>query len=307
MEEQPDLRLIAFDLEIARPFRETKRFEKLDYGITCAQLYGDDGRVKYVWSADEDKAQLTKDQCVGIVEVMEKLVDDGWTIITHNGLSFDFRVLAEESGLRDRCARLAFFHVDTMFIVTRIRGHFIGLDKIAIGMGVVPKRRSATLSDGTEITEMSGAMAPELWERGERSAVLHYLEGDCVTTLAVGDEVQNSGRLTYRMKKGNDWIDLHLLPTVMDALQMVRNKARWVRFAHPYTRMLEWSMVSLWFAHHGETKYRVPGLDEKDAVAYLTDYLMLDGAEAAAAEETVEQRWKNEGPPPEVVEDEVAF
>ena len=57
----------------------------------------------------------------------------GFTIVTWNGLGFDFDVLAEESGLPRECAETGLDHVDMMFHVLCKLGHPLGLDAAARG------------------------------------------------------------------------------------------------------------------------------------------------------------------------------
>ena len=63
-----------------------------------------------------------------LVDYLACQVVAGYTILTWNGLSFDFNVLAEESGMHDECAELALNHVDMMFHIFCLRGHYLGLD-----------------------------------------------------------------------------------------------------------------------------------------------------------------------------------
>lgn len=91
-----------------------------------------------------------------IRELMRCVDDEGYTLLTWNGLGFDFPVLADESGLLAECQEFARNHVDMMFYILCIRGHRLGLDTAAKGMGLPGKTEG-----------MTGADAPKLWADGQ--------------------------------------------------------------------------------------------------------------------------------------------
>ena len=111
----------------------------------------------------------------------EKLVDylvgqvrDGYTILTWNGVGFDFDVLAEESEMLDECRRLALDHVDMMFHVLCQVGFGVSLRSAARAVGIAGKDEGI---DGTN--------APRLWAEGKRKEVLQYVAQDAQMTLQV--------------------------------------------------------------------------------------------------------------------------
>lgn len=59
--------------------------------------------------------RMRRHEVQGLVNYLEKEVECGYTIVTWNGLGFDFDILAEESGMLEKCRRLANNHVDMMF------------------------------------------------------------------------------------------------------------------------------------------------------------------------------------------------
>jgi RNase H-like protein len=86
---------------------------------------------------------------------------DGYTLLSWNGLSFDFNILAEESGLPDECGKLAMDHVDMMFHVVCRLGHYIALARAAEAVGIPGKAGG-----------MSGYDAPRMWADGQHEQVL---------------------------------------------------------------------------------------------------------------------------------------
>ena len=114
------------------------------------------------------------------------MVESGFTIVTWNGLSFDFDILAEESGLVDQCKALAWQHVDMMFDFFCRRGFPVALDAAAKGLGLQGKTEG-----------MSGSMAPRLWSEGKHQEVLVYVGQDALTTMQVALVAERLGRLRW--------------------------------------------------------------------------------------------------------------
>ena len=124
---------------------------------------------------------MSREEAAALVEYLEAQTKQGYTVLTWNGLGFDFDVLAEESGMPGECRRLATNHVDLMFHVFCQLGHGIGLDAAARGMGIQGKPEG-----------MSGAVAPVLWAAGRREEVLAYVAQDVKTTLEWGRRAKPS-------------------------------------------------------------------------------------------------------------------
>ena len=126
-----------------------------------------------------------------LVEYLAMQVENGYTIVTWNGLGFDFDVLAEESGMLEQCKRLAKCHVDLMFHVLCELGYGVGLDAAAKGM------RLAGKTEG-----MSGAAAPLLWAEGRREEVLKYVTQDVKTTLELATTCEAQGVMRWIARSG---------------------------------------------------------------------------------------------------------
>ena len=188
---------VAFDLETARVLPEEVddllAFRPL--GITCAVAIASDSPDPLVWhgrgEAGRPAAQMSKDEAAAVVEALESFVARGYTLVTWNGMGFDFPVLSDESGLLDRCARLATQHADMLFHVLCSQGHFIGLQKAAEGMGLPGKAGG-----------MSGSEAPVLWAAGQHAKVLEYCVQDVRLTLAIAEAASRSKSLSWRTQRG---------------------------------------------------------------------------------------------------------
>ncbi len=136
-------------------------------------------------------AQMSRAETQGLVHDLARFVEDGYTLLTWNGVGFDFNILAEESGLRVECKRLALAHVDMMFHVVCSRGFPIKLDKVAQGMGL-PGKPSG----------MSGSKAPALWASGHQQKVLDYCVGDCQATAAIAGAAEERGGIEWVAMSG---------------------------------------------------------------------------------------------------------
>ena len=154
----------AFDLETAIEVPDGDDWrEYRPLGITCAALYAPELATDPVTWCGTDEAggiadRMGREELFLMVRQLEALQQhQGFTLVTWNGLGFDFDVLAEESGAPEEWRRLALDHVDMMFHVLCKLGHPLGLETAAQGMSVEGK------TEGRE-----GAMAVSMWNEGQR-------------------------------------------------------------------------------------------------------------------------------------------
>lgn len=195
------MKYVAFDLEIAKAIpdgiSDIKQYFPL--GISCAALAFSDQEEVMLW---QGVPQVSIDKCQEIVSTLRKVVDDGYTLLTWNGCSFDFHVLAQESSLLDECGNLALSHVDLMLMATFTKGYFLGLDKALAGAGVKGKVKNVVLSDGTALNDMDGAKAPHLWANGEYQAVLEYLRADVTQLIELAKVIENKKTFKWKSNSG---------------------------------------------------------------------------------------------------------
>jgi hypothetical protein len=163
------MKYLAFDLEIAQtiPEGETDWMAHRPLGITCAAAVSSDGGLWNWWAQDPRnrfRGKMSEFQCVRMVATLNALIaEEGYTLLTWNGLGFDFDILAEESGMHEECKALALGHIDMMFHFFASKGFPLGLDAASKGMGLPGKPEG-----------MDGAIAPELWADGQYHRVLDY-------------------------------------------------------------------------------------------------------------------------------------
>lgn len=233
------MKFASYDLEISKEVTGNDWKDQRPLGISCAATYYSD--ISYTEIVHEP-GQITKGMAQAHVQSLQYAVESDYTIVTWNGASFDFDVLAEESGMVKECAELCMNHIDLMLIVVAMRGHYLGLDKLANGLGVTGKLHGVTLKDGRPIDDMNGARAPELWAQGEYDAVLAYLGQDVKTTndlvLALVDNgyefrwTANSGRPnSFRVPK---------LYTVAECLALPRPDTSWMTDPPNIDKMVGW-------------------------------------------------------------------
>lgn len=226
------MKFATFDLEIANGFpdgAEWKSYAPL--GITCAALGLSD--------ADEPKffqgvPRMTREACVELVHELQRVVREGYTLVTWNGTAFDFAVLAEEADMPNECAQLALAHVDLMVIVTFRRGHYLGLQKALDGAGIQGKKKDVLLNDGSRLYEMTGKLAPELWAKGEYDAILSYLREDVMPLLKLAEIVRQTKLLKWVSSKGKlNAIAVQKLWTVRECFAFPLPDTSWMKLDPP--------------------------------------------------------------------------
>ena len=189
---------LAFDIETAAEFPASA----LDWrpyrplGISCAATLASDETSARVWhgqTADGAPApRMQKADAVGLVDYLASMTKAGYTILTWNGLAFDFDILAEESAAKDICKRLAWDHVDMMFHVFCKQGYRVALDKAAQGMRIPGKPQG-----------MSGILAPQLWAEGRYQEVLDYVGQDVRIARNLAQKCQQSGKFPLGYAEGH--------------------------------------------------------------------------------------------------------
>lgn len=251
------MKYLAFDLEIARDFSKIpydeispmcdekietlvgpdetadwKRFRPL--GITCAAAASSDGLWNW-WAQKPDgrfSDRISRGMCQVLVANLQLLTRDaGYSLLSWNGLGFDFDILAEESGMHEECKELALNHIDMMFHFFASKGYPLGLDAASKGMGLPGKPEG-----------MDGAIAPQMWAKGEYHRVLDYVSWDAKNTLDLAEAVDNAHCLgwTARSGKQNTWYSQKWL-TVREAMELPRPNTSWMTDPWPRSKFYEWT------------------------------------------------------------------
>ena len=134
---------------------------------------------------------MTRDDAAGLVHYLCKMADDGFTILTWNGLGFDFDILAEEAAAAASCKECALDHVDMMFHIVCSLGYPVALDKGAQGMGLPGKPAG-----------MTGLQAPKLWAEGRHQEVLDYVAQDVRMAMQIAEAAEKRRKFEWITRKG---------------------------------------------------------------------------------------------------------
>lgn len=228
---------LAFDIETAvdipgpdfnwRPHRPI--------GITCAAIVAGDDTPPIVWHGQTDAGKpaprMSRDEARQVVQTLVAKVAEGYTIVTWNGLGFDFDVLAEESGAAEPCRELALGHVDMMFHIFCEKGFPVSLEKAATAMGVAGK-----------LEGLSGWQAPRLWAKGEYQKVLDYVAQDVRVALQVAQAAERNNSFSWKTQKGTTsslplkrgWL------AVREALKLAEPDTSWMSDPIPRKHFSGW-------------------------------------------------------------------
>lgn len=227
------MKYLAFDIEIFNeiPEGETDWKTHRPLGISCAATESSDGLHKDLWANDDDMSQpMTKEQCENLLAHLRVADRAGYKILTWNGLSFDFDILAEESGKKHLCAELALKHIDMMYHFLCLKGFPVGLDAVARGLGL-----------GGKTEGMNGALAPQMWQNGEYDKVLEYVAQDVRLTLDIAQAVDKGRGFGWTAKSGRwNTVSIPQWLTVVEAGNLEEPDTSWMSEPWPRSRFFEW-------------------------------------------------------------------
>ncbi len=188
---------LAFDIETAKeiPGVDFNWKPHRPLGITCIASLETGEEEPRIWMSQTNSGtpapQMTRPDVVSFVRHLSGAAARGIVPLSWNGLSFDFDVLAEESGLIDECRTLALGHVDIMFHVVCEKGFPVSLNSAASGLGVPGK-----------LAGVEGVNAPALWANGKYDLVKKYVAQDVNATLAVALMSESQKSFAWTTRKG---------------------------------------------------------------------------------------------------------
>jgi RNase_H superfamily len=187
-------RYLAMDIEIASEMPDGMDWDAAPpLGISCiaTQLEGEPPVVWFSQHHGRPAPRMTIEGVAKVIVYLQEQAQQGRTILTWNGLKFDFNILGQESGLTEPCENLAVSHVDMMFHIFCALGYPLSLDAAAKGIGLPGKPAG-----------INGALAPRLWQAGEFDNVLGYVANDVGLTLGVARACQERRCLCWTSKRG---------------------------------------------------------------------------------------------------------
>jgi RNase_H superfamily len=188
---------LAFDIETTKiqPPNQYDWKPSRPLGISCMATFLSGADKPLFWHGGSTHRhpanEMHRQEVQRLVKYLEDRVECGYTVVTWNGLGFDFDILAEESEMLERCRRLAINHVDMMFHAVCRLGHGMSLESAAKGMEVAGKDK-----------RLYGALAPQFWAYGWREEVLEYVGRDVQTILELAEICEVRGFLRWVTHSG---------------------------------------------------------------------------------------------------------
>jgi len=253
-----DTKYVAFDLEIAflgpekvlnpdgtEAKTQPDWHEFRPFGITCVGLAWQQGKEivteaihGWEYSPDDDTPapRMSPRECQHVLTRLQQFVDKGYTIVSWNGLGFDFDVLGEEADDQYTAARMALEHVDMMFQFFCRQGYALGLDKAAKGLGLEGKSKG-----------FGGADAPQMWAEGHFEQVLMYVQQDVRTTLEVALASEKAQGISWTSNAGKlRYVHIpHWMPC-MEAIQQIPvPRVDWLPDPWPRTKFYGWAQKAI--------------------------------------------------------------
>lgn len=269
MKLKPKPSYCAFDLEIAQCVQGNDWKDARPLGISCAATYTSD-HDRLLWHAKENENGLYPERMnpQEVQELAGYLLEQqarGYTIVTWNGASFDFDVLAEEcfnDAWASDIAGLTMEHIDPGFQMVAEKGYMIGLETCGQGLRV-----------GQKTEGMHGDLAPILWsgwpdwagdeirarveslgvEPGTKEAqalCLEYVGQDAKLTADVYEAILETRRVYWTTRRGTmsryPWqpavINGRLL-TVKEALGLPEPDTSWMTEPRTRADWLTWLSI----------------------------------------------------------------
>jgi hypothetical protein len=226
----------GFDIETAKILPEDfgDLHDHRPLGISCAAIWCEDKEQAEVFYTKDSNgnaaAKMSVEDLSMLVDVLIEKTKQGYDLVTHNGLGFDFDILAEESERDHDCRELALNHIDMMFHFFCGKGFVIGLNAAAKSIGA------------TKPADVDGSVAPQLWKDGNHQQVLDYVAQDCRLTLDVAITSEKNKKLTWVTRKGstayftipNGWL------TVNEAMKLSLPDTSWMDNAWERSKFTDW-------------------------------------------------------------------
>lgn len=209
--------LLAIDLEITNiiPADYQGSWFDLDLRISCVSSYSAEGeyswynrngKVDGVWSPTG--GEMDGSIMLSTLMNLTSDIDDGHTLVSWNGASFDFRVMADNYDTPEYAKELCLSHIDLMLNFWYQHGHRVSLAKVLKGYNMQPKH-------------MHGSSAPKLWAEGKYQEVIDYCEDDARKTLKVAEIVHETSCIRWISRMGFPHVSPMSMLTVKEILEKV--------------------------------------------------------------------------------------
>lgn len=228
---------LAFDIETAKdiPGEDFHWEPHRPLGICCAAALSSGSTDPIIWhgkNADGSAAgKMSQTEVRAMVKSLAEWMDQGFTLLTWNGLGFDLDIVAEEADDLEACRSLAMGHVDMMFHIFCDRGFPVALDKAAQGLRIPGKPAG-----------MTGYLAPKLWADGRHREVIEYVSQDVRLALQIAEICETQQAFRWTTRRGTvSSMDLHAgWLTVAEALNLPSPDTSWMSDPIPRQRFTKW-------------------------------------------------------------------
>lgn len=213
---------VAFDVETSSDFPDDRPWYEVDVpmGISIIGTHAVTPTSEYplLWYGRERGAptqSLTVSILDDFISYLESLVDDGYYVVSWNGLGFDFPALAHlHPQFEQRLYLLARYHWDIQYQFYLTKGYPIGLGAASYGLGL-----------GTK--SLTGEQAPYLWRTGAYQIVQEYVAKDAELTARLVRAIAKVGKrenrgpgIIWTAKSGNinfcSFPDVRLVNDLLD-------------------------------------------------------------------------------------------
>ena len=187
-------RFLALSIATIMPIRSADRWRQyLPVGPACAGTSAtNEEKVWYGYdSANETATAMTERDAAKLVDYLQQMTSDGYTIATWNGMGFDWPALAKQSRKLQECRQLALDHVDMMYQVLCTKGFCIKDESAAAGMRI-------PLKTGAEYDNDKPAQWSE--DHPQTILVVCNLRADLILRLSM--EGQRTQRLRWVSRNG---------------------------------------------------------------------------------------------------------
>jgi len=258
---------VAWDIETAALAGSDEDAARYDLPIACAgTLASEGGALTWQGPLAPDAPDgpfapaMTRD---GVREMLLYLLTaraQGATVVSFNGLGFDFPIAGARGHCHALARDLALGHVDIMFAFHCAFGFPVGLARIAQAMGLGEKeglsgQYAPCMWTGTGPDETREHLVAEGHAPGTRAAqetVLRYVAGDVALTLAVYHAILAAGgKMAWTTRGGGvakrtlPLIDagderLPRFPTVAECLEMPEPDVSWMSDPWPRAKFAGW-------------------------------------------------------------------
>lgn len=229
-------KFLAFDIETAKILPDSfgDLHDHRPLGITCAATWcTDENEPEIFYSKNSNGTpapQMSVQDLSSFIDHLNTKAKSGYTVLTHNGLGFDFNILAEESGQFEACRNLALQHVDMMFHFFCGKGFPISLNAAAKAIG------------NSKPSDIDGSIAPQLWKEENYQTVIDYIAQDCRLTLDVAESSEERGQISWITQRGKK--SYFPLPkgwmTVEQASQLPLPDTSWMDDPWPRSKFTTW-------------------------------------------------------------------